>query len=723
MNEINNKHDDFPLKNFISDSLNIVEELNSEMVSSQGFNVRIADKIEEGFNIIKNRAAEFDLNVVVEITENAGIPVNIFKTEFIEASYNKDFLKLYRLTLQFLVKVLKAIDEDGDDRRYEKESYDVRAEFAEFITFISKRRSEDVKGNKREKEKREIDGDNADIEELPDAVDLTDEIMKTFISESIETVEKVALNLLTLIKQPEILPPLEESYRLIHSFKGNCGILPCRDLEELLHEVESVFMSITEGKRKSSSQIFERLLEVLDVLKFTVENFNETEGKIINLGNVISGISEDIRQEEKEKTSKIIPEESDYTDLDIKFYTKFTGVRNNIRVDTKKLDALSDLIGELVTAKTMVYDCVKDQLESDKRIEKSIRFLNRVALDLQDVNMDIRLIPLEGLFRKLMRLVHEISIKSGKAIDFECYGGATELDKGIIEKISDPLVHIIRNASDHGIETREERLIKGKPENSRIIIWARHMGGEVWIVVSDNGRGLDREKILKRAKELNLISEDRVKLSDQEVKRIILSPGFSTAEKITDVSGRGMGMDIVVDELRRLKGSLDIKSKDWYGTTVTLKIPLTLAILDGMLVKVGKSFYTLPIDNIKGTFQFNEKDIFTIGQEEKYIRLRDETLLLVHLNDIYKNRLCERDLKDGILVILEENNTRIGLIVDKIVGKYESVIKPLPIYFKRNIRGLSGCSILGDGRISLILDPGSLVDIAISTDMETEKVA
>ncbi|MEZ4483672.1 MAG: chemotaxis protein CheA [Syntrophotaleaceae bacterium] len=384
-------------------------------------------------------------------------------------------------------------------------------------------------------------------------------------------------------------------------------------------------------------------------------------------------------------------------------------VRQDIRVDLRKLDDLINLIGEMVIAENMLVRSPDlEGLELDN-FNKASQHLSKIVRDLQEMAMIIRMIPVSGLFRRMIRLVHDLSVKSGKKVDLQLFGQETEVDKTVIEQISDPLVHLLRNSLDHGLETPAERVAAGKPEKGVVKLSARHQEGEVWIIVEDDGRGLNREKILNKAISKGLVAGDGSQLSDKEVFNLIFHAGFSTADKITDVSGRGVGMDVVKQNLEKIKGKIEVTSKFGHGTRITLRIPLTLAIIDGMLVRVGDTKCILPLLAIREIFRPTAEAITVMPDGQELVRVRDSFYPVKHLHKILQDRPDSETTVDGVLVVLEYQDNNICLLVDEIVGQQQTVIKGLTEYIG-NVSVASGCTILGNGEVCLILDVGHLTE-------------
>ncbi|MBN2106208.1 MAG: chemotaxis protein CheA, partial [Deltaproteobacteria bacterium] len=384
--------------------------------------------------------------------------------------------------------------------------------------------------------------------------------------------------------------------------------------------------------------------------------------------------------------------------------------RRDIRVDLEKLDLLMDLVGEMVIAQMMVIHNpdLRDKGYELENFEKSCHHLERISADLQDVALAIRMVPLTSTFRKMIRLVHDLAIKFSKKVRLELKGEETEVDKTVIEHISDPLVHIIRNAIDHGMEKPDRRLELGKDETGRITLEARHDGGDVVIFISDDGGGLNRDKIVKKSLERGLLRGNPDAVKDEDLYGLIFEPGFSTADLVTDVSGRGVGLDVVKKNLEKIKGRVDIKSTPGKGTSFMLRIPLTLAIIEGMLVRVGRSKYIIPLLAIMESFRPQEQHITVLPNGSEVVRVRDALLQVSRLYRLNAIQPDTENLHEGILVMVENQGEQLCLFVDEIIGQIQTVIKGLPDYMGA-VEGLSGCCIMGDGEVCLILDVGSLI--------------
>ncbi len=384
-----------------------------------------------------------------------------------------------------------------------------------------------------------------------------------------------------------------------------------------------------------------------------------------------------------------------------------------ISVDVHKMDMLMDLIGELVIAESVVLqnqDLKVPGLKLDN-FNKAAGQMTKISTDLQNIIMSMRMVPLTNTFQKMNRIVFDVSRKLGKDIEFEMVGEHTEVDKNIIEHISDPLMHLVRNSVDHGIETPEEREAAGKTEKGKVTLTAKTESGKVWIIVQDNGKGLNRDKILEKARKqglLDMFKPDSA-YTDKEVYQFITMPGFSTNENVTEYSGRGVGMDVVVSNLQSIGGSLEIESTPGEGSSMIMKIPLTLAIIDGIVMEVGKSSFVVETGIVKEFVGVRENRLIKEPKGDEFVMIRGECYPVLRLGEWYKLTDYEPNMESGMLVLVEVEKKIICLFVDRLVGKQEIVVKPIPDYIKK-VKGLSGCTQLGDGSIALILDAAGLVE-------------
>ncbi|MBN2802630.1 MAG: chemotaxis protein CheA [Deltaproteobacteria bacterium] len=591
--------------------------------------------------------------------------------------------------------------------------------------------------------------------------DVSSEMKDRFIEEADDIIELSEGYLLSMEKDPSVTSELiPELFRQIHSFKGNCGFMGYADMEKVSHSMESQLNRFRdecdgncgESVREASIKIF---LEVVDVLRTAVADISKDgKGEISNKDEIcemVNGIGKmdfkggnaketkevkdappvqiskpvkpqqaEVKAKETKKdavVSKGIKSEKEDDSSDDKTKNQIEKkapakvMRRDIRVDLEKLDTLINLVGELVIAQAMVTNNPDVKGLDLENFDKASNHLDRIVRDLQDVAMSVRMIPIAGSFRKMIRLVHDLSRKFGKKVKLDLLGEDTEIDKTVAELIADPLVHIIRNAVDHGLESTADRIAKKKSEIGTIKLEARHEGGEIWILIQDDGQGLSRDVLIKKGIEKGLVEGDGSHMSDEQVYRLLFEPGFSTAPKVTDVSGRGVGMDVVRKNIEKLKGQIDITTTLGKGTSFILKIPLTLAIIEGMLVRVGQAKYTIPMLSIRGCIRAAEGTITTPMENHEIIKLREQLLPIVRLYSLHNVSPDSSDLNDGAMVIVEDREQSAAIFVDEILGQHQTVIKGLSNYMG-NVQSVSGCTIMGDGDVSLILDPAGLIALA-----------
>jgi two-component system chemotaxis sensor kinase CheA len=381
-----------------------------------------------------------------------------------------------------------------------------------------------------------------------------------------------------------------------------------------------------------------------------------------------------------------------------------------VRVNTEKLDSIMDVVGELVIVQSQLVETARLHAEDGSPLQRNVSQLGRITKELQRTAMALRMIPIKPTFQKMERLVRDLARDFDKKVSFVTAGDETELDRTVVEEIGDPLVHMVRNALDHGLETTAGRLAAGKPETGTVTLRAYHQGGSIVIELQDDGRGMDPDRIYKKAVEKGVVPAGAV-LSREEIFALIFAPGFSTAEKVTAVSGRGVGMDVVKRNISKLRGKIEIDSTLGQGSTFKIKLPLTMAIIDGLVVRVGADRFILPSTSVQMALRPAKENISTIYGQGEVLDLRGRLLPLHRLHRSFRIAADAQQPWDGIVVIVESSGKSWALLVDEMINKQEVVIKNLGA-FMAGLPGVSGGAILGDGNIALILDPGSLLQAA-----------
>ncbi|NNU77737.1 chemotaxis protein CheA [Clostridium estertheticum] len=461
---------------------------------------------------------------------------------------------------------------------------------------------------------------------------------------------------------------------------------------------------------KLNEIIFLRDLELLQVEEYPEEIKKVKAKSIIQLEGPLESIEllgdKEFIQEESIQIEQV---EKVDTNKEVEHVAKVSKQQSIISVNISKLDMLLDLVGEIVISEAMVTKNPDLEGLSLDSFNKASRQLRKLTNELQDVVMSIRMVPVSMTFHKMNRIVRDMSKKLNKDVELEIIGEETEVDKNIIDHISDPLMHLVRNSLDHGIEDKAERIASGKPSIGKITLEAKNAGGDVFIIVSDDGRGLDKSKIYEKAKLQGLVTRPEDELTDKEIFSNILLPGFSTNESVTEYSGRGVGMDVVKKNIDSIGGSISIESVMGRGSIISIKIPLTLAIIDGLEVAVGNSKYTIPITSIKESFKPKENEVIADSDGNEMIMIRGEAYPIYRLHRIFDINTKVTSSINGIMVLIEDNTKSACLFVDSLIGEQQVVVKALPTYIKK-AKGIAGCTILGDGNISLIIDVNGILD-------------
>lgn len=501
-------------------------------------------------------------------------------------------------------------------------------------------------------------------------------------------------------------------YRALIFFKEGCEMENIRSftiIHNLIERVEEAYYipeDISDND-ESSEWIRKNGFEIFIKTRLSYEELYNFFMETIFLKSIeLTQLKDDTLFQRFYEPKKVTIENNDIKE---KKYVKDSETSNNhgfINVSVEKLDKLMDLVGEMVIAEAMVTQNPElEELELES-FYKAARQLHKITTDIQDMVMSIRMVPISTTFLKMQRITRDMCKKLGKEIKLELIGEETEVDKNIIEHISDPLMHLIRNAIDHGIEDSKERLEKGKDKHGKVTLEAKNSGSDVLITIKDDGKGLNKNKIYNKAIKNGLINKQESEMTKKEIYNLILLPGFTTKENVTEFSGRGVGMDVVAKSLEMIGGSISVDSLENEGTIITLKLPLTLAIIEGMNIKTGDSCFTIPITSIKESFRPNDNNCFKDTNENEMIMVRGNCYPIIRLHEYFKINTNITNISDGILIIVEQDDKIICLFADELLGQQQIVVKALPRYIKniKNIKGLAGCTLLGDGSISLILD-------------------
>jgi two-component system, chemotaxis family, sensor kinase CheA len=573
------------------------------------------------------------------------------------------------------------------------------------------------------------------------------EITAEFISETNDHFEISDENLIILEKDPENEEAIASIFRAFHTIKGTTSFLGLTPLSELAHKAENLLDEVRKKRLSFKGPVVDATFNAFDLLKTMIKQLEEAlpAGKkfipdpglpevLIQLKEVMSGENgfshskkdhPPMSGRENQKIKKHIIEacldEKESEDDQIGSSAANSGsltqfgktVKQTMKIDADRIDLLLETIGELVIMESIVSRDATMRQSEFRDMDRNLAQLTKITRSLQDMSMSMRLIPIDTTFRKMSRLLRDLCKKTGKKIELIMEGKDTELDKSMVEKLGDPLVHMIRNAVDHGIEeTAEQRIAAGKDPVGKIILKAYHQGGNIHIDISDDGRGLDKGTITAKAIERGIISGTE-NMSDQDIFSLIFEPGFSTAKQVTDVSGRGVGMDVVKNNIESVRGNIRIVSEPGKGSTFTLVLPLTMAIIDGMIVRVGSERYILPLLSIIESFQPKKHMISTVSGKGEIVPFRDRLLPLFRLADLYDITDAQNDPTQALVVVIEDTGRRIALLVDELLGQNQTVIKNLGEGLGE-VDGIAGASIMPDGKPGLIIDVNGLVKLAIS---------
>ena len=589
------------------------------------------------------------------------------------------------------------------------------------------------------------------VQTLPADTDL--DLMKEFIVECMDHIAAAESSLLDLESNPGDTELINTIFRGFHTIKGTSGFLGLGSIQKLAHRAESLLNRGRDGQIKIRGGYADLALRSCDALRFMVQGLRDLEigaplpvaagldELLAHLDNPESfGICEDV-QVQRMRVGDILVAQDAATREQIEQTVSETsgkkigqalvdsGVANaqvvaealrtqkkidggdadsTIRVGTARLDNLINMVGELVIAQSMVS---QDRLvASATDLSRKVNHASKIVRELQDLSMSLRMVPLRATFQKMARLVRDLGRKSSKSVQLICEGEGTEIDRSMVEVLNDPLVHMIRNSVDHGIESADARAQSGKNPVGTVMLKAYHSAGKVVLELKDDGGGLNKARIMAKAVEKGLVAKD-AQLSDSEVFALIFEAGFSTAAKVTDISGRGVGMDVVRKGIESLHGQIDVKSVEGEGATFILRLPLTMAIMDAMLVRVGQERYLLPRVSVERSFQPTAQSISTVSGKGEMIQLRGKLLPLLRLHRLFDVQGAVTDPTKGIVIVLEGQSRRTALLVDELLGQQQVVIKSLGSLLGSG-PGVAGGAILGDGRVGLILDASGIVELS-----------
>lgn len=561
------------------------------------------------------------------------------------------------------------------------------------------------------------------------------QLVRDFLAEANEHLSSVEGGLLRLEADPSDIETLNAVFRGFHSIKGAAGFLHLKQIAALSHAAESLLDDARQGRLTLVGDRMDAVLRSVDVAKalmFDLSiaiNQDRAPKPIADLPHLIERL-ERVRTHPNPGSSQTSDDASAGKSA-APAATKPAAAAQNfaaggpttgsgggsdttIKVSTDRLDQLINMVGELVIAESMVQrDCTQNGQNAGgtgQRLGRNLSHLAKITRDLQELSMSLRMVPVQGVFQKMTRLVRDTSRNLGKEVNLVLEGGETELDRNVVEALSDPLVHMVRNSVDHGIEMPDKRVASGKSRVGKLTLRARHEAGFVVIDITDDGKGIDASRVLQKARDAGIVGPTQV-LPDSEIYKLIFHPGLSTADKVTDVSGRGVGMDVVKKNVEKLRGRIDITSTPGQGSTFTIRLPLTLAVIDGLLISVGSHTYVLPLTSVERNLRPTPEQLSTAFGRGEMCLIRGDLMPLVRLHRLFDIKPNTTEPTESLVVIVHDDSRRCCLLVDNLLGQQQVVIKSLG-YGATGTPGIAGGAILGDGNVSLILDVPGLIDLS-----------
>jgi two-component system chemotaxis sensor kinase CheA len=565
---------------------------------------------------------------------------------------------------------------------------------------------------------------------LGTAPELDDDILREFVLEGNEQLADADNRLLDLEKNPADDEALNAVFRSFHTIKGLAGFLSLEDLQTSAHAGEDLLDCARSRKLVLRGTAIDLVFQATDVLKQLIGQVGDcvktrawpppglarVPALVDAIRSLLAEVSESTAPVAMPLERSSLAELDDVAELtratELSERARTESAERTIRVDAQRLDHLVDLVGELVITQSMVNRAASNGESGHRDLRRHMLRLDKITRELQELAGSLRMVPVQGLFRKMARLARDTAKKCGKQVVFEAFGEDTELDKTVVEKVADPLVHLVRNAIDHGLEADPlERTQRGKPAPGRLQVRAFHKSGKIFIEVEDDGRGLNRAAIMEKAIATGLLRKDELP-AERDLFALICQPGFSTAAKVTALSGRGVGMDVVKRNIVSMGGSLDIRSEPGKGTCFAMKLPLTLAVIDGMIVRAGSERYVIPTLSVVRLVEPRRADITSVLDKHALLQVQGESLPLLRLTTLFDVEPDDNQCR--LAIIAEADGKRIAILVDELLGQQQAVIKSMGTGIGET-PGVSGCAILSDGRVGLVLDIAGLLQLAKTT--------
>lgn len=728
------------LSSFIQESHDHLDTIEDRILTLEnGSDSDLIDDIFRSMHTIKGVSSFIGLNNIQSLSHSLESLLDRLRIN--ELKINSDLISILLDGTDILANMIHFIEKESESKGNGKQSYTITEPTIDYAPLIEKIRNIDIL-SLSEKEETEILAE-PEISKLSDLKSsennslnsddlITEEMIRKFIEESLDLLDSAEHSVLELEDSSNIGESIDNAFRNLHTIKGNSGFFGFEVIEDSSMEAETLLDQIRKGINKADQRNISVILQKLDNIRNMMNQLlipvkkGETAGNPYKpLGEVLvdMGVSRaDIEHAvdiQSKKIGEILVDEGAVSSstLNKALQTQNKAMSNapaisikrkDIRIDMEKLDKLFDMVGELITAEAMVVDSEDLKGLEMRDFNKSALYLSKITREIQSITMSMRMIPLEGLFKKMKRLVRDLSKKMDKPVQFFISGADTEMDRNVTEEIADPLVHIIRNSIDHGLENREERRKAGKNPVGVVKLNARYEGNEIWITVSDDGAGLNSQKILKSAISKGLVKGDPDLMEPKDVWKLIFEPGFSTADQISEISGRGVGMDVVRRNIEKLRGGIDINSRDGEGTDIILRIPLTLAIIDAISFKVSHLIMALQSSDVI-EFLKPKAELFTETRKgHQVISLRSEIIPIIDMRSFYNLENEIINVNERVLIVIHAAGKKAALFVDGIVGSKQMVVKALPEILEET-RAVSGCSLMGNGDVCMVLDAAALI--------------
>lgn len=551
------------------------------------------------------------------------------------------------------------------------------------------------------------------------------ELAEMFITDALDHFGTIEAAILKLEAAPGDVALVNDVFRPFHTVKGNAGVLGITSIQEFAHKIETLLDLARSGRHALGPAEIDIVLKAVDLLTLIIHELparaagrpatdvSARRRDLMERVDVLIAGDVAAPPAERAQASPPLPPDSARDEAAERPAGRRDDAQSTVKVDTGKLDALVDMIGELVIAQAILAEDPTLRRWADERLSRRLAHVKGIASDLQRTAMALRMVPIRQTFQKMARLVRDLSRNFDKPVDLVLSGEETELDRKLVEHITDPLMHMVRNTIDHGVEPAAVRAAAGKPPAAELRLSAFHQASNIVIEITDDGAGLDTGKILAKAVAQGLVPEG-AQLDVAEIHHLIFQPGFSTADRVTEVSGRGVGMDVVWRNIEALRGRVDIHTACGKGTTFSIKLPLTLAIVDGILLRVGTERFVIPTFAVRESLRPLPEQVHAIQGRPCMVQVRERLIPVLHASDVFGVAGPRRPIADCTVVVVEDNDRTVGIVVDELLGKQEVVIKSLGRTFQ-NVRGVAGGAILGDGRIGLILDAGGLLALAGQT--------